>query len=84
MLVVKLMVLCLFHCSRHLIILKVNLSLYRPGPAPGGSTRFRLPEFIDNWHMKLARCQPHASAAFTADKYSWYSFPLKDESPQKP
>ena len=33
----------------------VNQSLYRPGQALGGSKRLKLPQFIDNRHMKVAR-----------------------------
>jgi hypothetical protein len=32
---------------------------------PYGSRTLRLPEFPDNRHMMVARCQPYAPAAFT-------------------
>jgi len=47
---------------------------------PEGSRSLRLPVFIDNHHMKVIRCQPHAPAAFTPRRYSWYSFLLEMES----
>jgi hypothetical protein len=42
----------------------------------------RLPDFktIGTWRQQ--GCQPHALAAFTARKYSWYSFLSEDELAQ--
>ena len=50
-------------------------------PGPQGSRRMRLPDFksVNTWRWKV--CQPYAPAAFTARKYSWYSFLLENESP---
>ena len=45
----------LFQFGDYYMILKVKLSLYRPGQAPGGFRRFRLPGFLEDWHMKVAR-----------------------------
>jgi len=32
---------------------------------PEGSKRLRLPEYLDNWYMKVVRFQPYTPAVFT-------------------
>jgi hypothetical protein len=51
---------------------------------PEGSMRFRLPDFMTFGTWRWWGCQPHASAAFTSRKCSWYSFSLGAESTPGP
>jgi hypothetical protein len=48
--------------------------------SPVGSSMLRIPDCkkIGTWIWQ--GYQPYAPAAFTQRKYSWYSFPLEDES----
>jgi hypothetical protein len=39
--------------NERLVDSQLKLSLYRPGHAREGSRKLRLPEFVDNKHMKL-------------------------------
>jgi hypothetical protein len=41
---------------------------------PEGSSRLRLPDFKTTGTWSWQGCQPYTPAAFTARKYSWYSF----------
>ena len=43
---------------------------------PEGSRRFRLPDFMTFGTWRWWGCEPHASAAFTPRKCSWYSSSL--------
>ena len=43
---------------------KVKQSQYRPGQAPEGSRRLRLPDFKTFGPLKCQGCQPYAPAAF--------------------
>ena len=43
----------------------------------------KLPEFLDNLHMRWSVCQPYARAAFSHRKYSFYSFLLELRRPQR-
>ena len=45
----------IFQFGDYYMTVKVKLSLYRPGQAPGGFRRFRLPGFLEDWHMKVIR-----------------------------
>ena len=44
------------------------------GCGPEGSRRFRLPDFMTFGTWRWRGCQPHAPAAFTPRKFSWYSY----------
>jgi len=48
---------------------------------PEGSRKLRFPDFVTTAQED---CQPHAPAAFTSRKYSWYSFLLEAESTPEP
>jgi hypothetical protein len=50
------------------------------GTDPEGSRRSRIPDFKTFGTWRWQGCQPHAPAAFTSRKYSWYSFLLEAES----
>jgi len=45
----------MFQLGDYYMTVKVTLSLCRPGQAPGGYRRFRLPGFLEDWHIKVAR-----------------------------
>src|SRR5215469_15557722 len=49
---------------------------------PGGSRRFRLPDFHDIWHMKVVRSSASRTDHFypPPQECSWYSFSLGAES----
>jgi hypothetical protein len=46
----------------------------------GGFQAVEAPRFQDNRHMKMVGCQHYTPAAFTPQKYTWYSFILKAEA----
>jgi len=48
-----------------------KLSHYRPGQ---GSSKWRLPEFSDNLHIKVTRLSAPHTASLVPRKYPWYSF----------
>jgi len=45
---------------------------------PYGSRKLRLPEFLDNWHLKVVRVPAlHISCLYNPRRYPWYSFLLE-------
>jgi hypothetical protein len=53
---------------------------------PEGSRRLRLPEFLDNRHIKMVRLSALRTGRLypRSRKYYWYSFLLEVESTPKP
>jgi hypothetical protein len=48
---------------------KVKLSHYMPGQTLRAPEVLRLPEFLNNRHMKMVRFQPYAPTALSPRKY---------------
>jgi hypothetical protein len=56
---------------------KVKQSVYRPGEALRSSRRLKLPEFLDNRHMKVAMLSALSTGRlYHSRRYPWYSFLL--------
>jgi len=47
---------------------------------PRGFQEVKVPRFQTQQHRMVVGCEPYTPAAFTARKYSWYSFLLEAES----
>jgi hypothetical protein len=71
-----------------LLPLYASMALYGKGKAipvkawtgPQGSRRFKLPEFLDNKHMKMTRLSAIRTGCLYPWRYSWYSFLLENVS----
>jgi hypothetical protein len=50
---------------------KVKLALYRPGQALKSSRGLRIPEFLDNWHMKVVRLSALSTSPFYPQECGW-------------
>jgi len=52
---------------------------------PYGSRKLRLPEFLDNWHMKMVRLPAlHISRLYNPRRYTWYPFLLEAAMTTRP
>jgi len=62
----------------------VKQSHYRPEQARKGSRRLRLPEFLDNRHMKVVKLSSLRTGRLYPSRHSWYLFLLEVESTPGP
>jgi hypothetical protein len=63
---------------------KVKAVPLRAWSGPEGSRKLRFPDFLTTAQYGGKVVSPTHTAAFTARKYSWYSFLLETESTPRP